>query len=161
MFIGKIDGVGPGDVLARVRACAGVTHNLQAVIYNTVILSVFVPLGPPAGIDVGLRAIIGVTAEKMSVIETGGIGVGAGTGRLIKVDRNKVPLCAEHALGVIANKEKAVRRIKNGLVQVGGTAWYGKRIESGRFLGCAKDGFIVDIASSSDASGIIGERRQW
>jgi len=76
---------------------------------------------------------------------------------LSEVDRNGVPLCTKHALRVISNKKEMVGRLKDGWMNIGWVAWCGIDGERGRFLRCAEDGFIVDIAPDGRTCWVVSK----
>jgi hypothetical protein len=70
-------------------------------------LGIFVPFGPPASINVRFGAVIRVATKEVDVVLAGIVGSGAERG-LLEIDGDKVPLCAEDALRVVADEEEFV-----------------------------------------------------
>jgi len=159
--VGQINDVCPRDIFAGIRFGAGIKENLSAVVDDATGTGVLVPFGPPASRDVGFRAITGVATKEMHVVAAGGGGIGAGgdTLALVKVNCDKIPASAKDAFRVISNKEKLVRGVKDGMMQVGSALRAGGRRRVGFFLRWSGDGKIVDIGAHSDGGGVVGKRR--
>lgn len=124
---GEVNDVGPSNVSAGIRAHVRKEHDAIAIVDSVAVHGKLMPFGPPAGVSVGLGAVIGVAKEEVNAV---GAGIGSlvtfrSARRLLEVDGDQIPLGTEDSKRLVANEEKFVAGAENGLMKSGSTAMPG------------------------------------